>query len=472
MSQGSVTALPRAPRPCGAVSQVQSTVCASSRPSICARMVWLLGSEVVGALAAGVPVAHAVPAGLGEHGGAPPVRRGAPTAAARPTAPGSGARRPSGSPRWRDAPPCRRDRGRSGTSSRPARRCAARRARLRRATAITSSASAMRRAASMHFRLFPPTPASALSFAVSVPLLLTPLTCGPASARAAIGPDASQRRYLGALRAEDRARPFERPQIGPDQGQRKEGDPHVPRQIGHVLPRCLSNCAEPRRAGPASARRPRPEPSRPQGRQCRPARAVHRQRRTTLRQRLRQYRQQAREAIGASCRRLAASSSDVAAAKHQHRKRELGTLARPQIGVECRLVGNGSGSRSLACASIMPNSSGAGSSWLATASRSGVGDRIAGAHPRLASLQRVAPPLQADLAHHRLARTRWPTRASSLAECGQRQQAVARRRRGQQGGEVAVGLARREPTRQRHRCAARPAFGHVSRGGPPPPWPT
>jgi hypothetical protein len=45
VSQGSVTAFLRGPRacPCGEVSQLQSTVCASSRPSSRAKTIWLLG---------------------------------------------------------------------------------------------------------------------------------------------------------------------------------------------------------------------------------------------------------------------------------------------------------------------------------------------------------------------------------------------------------------------------------------------
>ena len=56
-----------------------------------------------------------------------------------------------------------------------------------------------------------------------------PMRCGnPAHAR--------ERRYLGRSAQYIAARPFQGPQIRLDQGQRKEGHPHIARQIRHMLP--------------------------------------------------------------------------------------------------------------------------------------------------------------------------------------------------------------------------------------------
>ena len=62
--------------------------------------------------------------------------------------------------------------------------------------------------------------------------------------RAANPPDALQRRDFGEVPQRVAHGPFEGPQIGPDQGQRKESNPRWARQICHVLPRGLEMAAD------------------------------------------------------------------------------------------------------------------------------------------------------------------------------------------------------------------------------------
>ena len=104
----------------------------------------------------------------------------------------------------------------------------------------------------------------------------------------------------------------------------------------------------------------------------------------------------------------------------------------------------------------------------------GVGDGIAGARAGVGSLQRIAPPLQPDLAHRRLARDERRHARQLAREGRQRQQVRARVRRGQQRGKVTVGLARARGRDNGVICrGAWPASdvsSHVSRDAPPPPW--
>ena len=131
-----------------------------------------------------------------------------------------------------------RDRGRSGRRSRPARRCAARPRRAAHCATIASTSARPRlRPASIRIRLLP-------RAAAARPLRRPAHQMRPSQCAAAI----LSTRVSGAISTDSRKtiapRPFQRPQIGPDQGQRKEGRARFSRQIRHMLPARDKACAD------------------------------------------------------------------------------------------------------------------------------------------------------------------------------------------------------------------------------------
>ena len=137
----------------------------------------------------------------------------------------------------------------------------------------------------------------------------------------------------------------------------------------------------------------------------------------------------------------ASRSAPAAPAEHARSKRKLGGLALGEISVERRLGREGLGLRDRwharrSCRAGAEPAGHAAPPPRAAHRRSG----CRYASPRRRG-QRVAPPLQADLAHGRLARDEVADAAELGRERRQGQQAIARGRRGQQGGEVAIGLA-------------------------------
>ena len=272
------------------------------------------------------------------------------------------------------------------------------------------------------------------------------------------------------------ARPFQCPQIGLDQGQRKEGRARFPRQICHMLPARDEACADfvaqagkqardlasifGRRAAPvASHRRPRgataaaaPGP----GTECAGGRAAAAPDRKRGRSQLPPRRWPLRRPEQGCARpertgRLRFSTSDYAARRRRPSPRRQTSSER---------------------ASIMSSEQRRGSAWRPSRGAQGIGDRVAGTRGLVCRLQRIAPPLQADLADRRLAAGDIGHAGDLGRERGQGQQAAARCRRSEQGRKVAVGLAGAGGGDDGVGSSGRPASagGHVSRGAPPPPW--
>ena len=290
--------------------------------------------------------------------------------------------------------------------------------------------------------------------------------------RAGNGPDASQRRDLGDFPQRDRAQavraPADRAGPRPKEGKRPAaGAANLPRVA--ALPRncrrtwaCRSRIKAATLAGSALARKI--------GHAGLLQRAAG-QRQTPLRQCLRQGEQQARQAIGAPCRLAGGIKlGRSCAAEHARRQRKLGALAVPRDRRRAQPRSGTARPRDRrhahrSCRAGAASADRAASRGLAQ----GIGHRVAGAHRRLGRLQRVAPPLQADLAHHRLARDQMADAAELAREC---RQAPAGRRAppAAPAGPPGSGRARRHGAEAATALGCRAAV-HVSRDAPPPPWP-
>ena len=295
-------------------------------------------------------------------------------------------------------------------------------------------------------------------------------------------PHARQRRDLGRSPQHVAARPFQRPQIRLDQGQRKEGHPHSDAANSpHVADSWQGLCellhtssqASPRRCSP-----PSPDNSSLTA-HVRGIQARLRQRQAPARQRVRQAEQEPRQDRRHGRRQTAAAcTSDAGLATQDARGQgKQRALAFPQVMSRARRRPAWlAAARSTSRASITSSRSGGRQIAAVHGGAHGIGDGIAGARAGVGRRQRIAPPLQPDLAHRRLARDEPAARAPARSR---RPPAPAGRRARPAGPAGRQGSGRARPsarTRRRRRPPWRPdrcrVGRHVSRGALPPPWRT
>ena len=166
---------------------------------------------------------------------------------------------------------------------------------------------------------------------------------------------------------------------------------------------------------------------------------------------------------------LARARSKNAPAQSEHH-----ALAFPQVSLQRGVIGDDFAGKLERAGLDDLGQEGVGEVVAPSRGAQGIGDGVAGTRDVVCGLQRIAPPLQADLADGRLAGGDIGHAGNLAGECRHGQQAGAGRRRREQGRKVAVGLAGARGSDNGvgigSRGRAARTIGHVSRGAPPPPW--